>query len=97
MTELPQTYILSVVVKGRVVVDIRGLNKFSQKDIYPMRTQEEIIRMCQGARFITVLGAKSFFYQWSIQTSHRDRLAVITHRGVTKKFSTLPLRATAIR
>ncbi|KAJ6126071.1 hypothetical protein N7471_010564 [Penicillium samsonianum] len=67
--------------KTRPVVGIRGLNKASQLDIYPMRTQDEIVRMCQGARFISVLDAKSFFYQWRVKPEHRERLAVISHRG----------------
>ena len=67
--------------KTRPVVDIRGLNKISQLDVYPMRTQEEIIQMCEGAKFITVLDAKGFFYQWLVKPGHRERLAVISHRG----------------
>ena len=67
--------------KGRVVVDIRGLNKASEIDVYPAPTQDDIIQMCHGAKYITVLDAKSFFYQWRVLPEHRKRLAVITHRG----------------
>lgn len=61
----------TVVDKARPVVDIWGLRKASQLDIYPMRTQDEIVRMCQGARFISVLDAKGFFLPMACQTRAR--------------------------
>ena len=52
--------------RGRAVVEIRGLNKATKIDVYPMRTQDKLILMCRGAKCITVLNAQSFFYQWLV-------------------------------
>ena len=41
--------------KGRVVVDIRGLNKISESDAYPMPFQLNVISAVQGAKYITVV------------------------------------------
>ena len=67
--------------KGRVVVDLRNANKESVPDLYPIPTQEEIIQMVQGCYFISVVDACRFFYQWPVKREHRNRLAVVTHRG----------------
>ncbi|CBF84359.1 uncharacterized protein ANIA_02616 [Aspergillus nidulans FGSC A4] len=68
-------------MKGRVVVDIRHLNSISEPDLYPVPSQEEILNMLRGKRYITVVDAKQCFHQWPVQPEHRRRLAVISHRG----------------
>ena len=67
--------------KGRVVVDIRGLNKLTIKDYYPIPTLDHITNMVQGKPYIFVLDVSKFFYQWRIIPAHHDRMAVVTHRG----------------
>ena len=67
--------------KGRVVVDIRALNKITMPDAYPMPSQAEIIAMIKDATHISTIDAASFFYQWLVNRSHRYRLTVSSHRG----------------
>lgn len=67
--------------KGRVVIDLRGANKEAIPDVYPVPRQEDILNMIRHCHYITVLDATKFFYQWSVRSDHRRRLAVISHRG----------------
>ena len=67
--------------KGRVVVDIRALNKITMPDAYPMPSQAEIIAMIKDATHISTIDAASFFYQWLVNRLHRYRLTVSSHRG----------------
>ena len=67
--------------KGRVVVDIRALNKITVPDIYPMPLQSDVIAAVRGSKFITTVDCGSFFYQWRVQHDHQHRLAVMSHRG----------------
>lgn len=67
--------------KGRVVVDIRGLNAISQPDAYPIPIQADIISAVRNCRYISVVDCTSFFYQWRVHPAHRHRLTVVTHRG----------------
>jgi hypothetical protein len=66
---------------GRPVVDLRGLNKRVEPDIYPIPTQQEIIQMVAGCQYISVVDAISFFYQWRIHPEDRRHMAVLSHRG----------------
>ena len=50
--------------KGRVVVDIRALNKITMPDTYPVPSQAEILSLLRGATHISTVDAASFFYQW---------------------------------
>ncbi len=67
--------------KGRVVVDIRGLNAITQPDVYPLPLQTEIISAVRGCPFITVVDCSAFFYQWRVHPSDRHKLTVVSHRG----------------
>lgn len=67
--------------KGRVVVDIRGLNKITETDAYPIPLQSEITAAVQGCPYISTMDAASFFYQWPIAREDRHKLTVISHRG----------------
>jgi dUTPase len=67
--------------KGRAVVDLRPLNKVTERDVYPIPTMDDIILLTQGKRFITVLDAAKFLYQWRIRRDHRGRICVVSHRG----------------
>jgi transposase InsO family protein len=69
------------IMKSRVVVDIRHLNKMTTPDIYPMPLQSEILAMIAGKRFISVIDAVAFFHQWRVWGPHRNRLTVVSHRG----------------
>ena len=67
--------------KGRVVVDIRGLNSITQPDVYPLPLQMEIISAVRDCPYITVVDASAFFYQWRVHPDDRHKLTVVSHRG----------------
>ena len=75
--------------KGRVVVDLRPLNKVTIRDIYPVPTQNDIVLLTQGKRFITVLDAAKFFYQWRVRRDHRARVCVVSHRSLCSHANSL--------
>lgn len=65
--------------KGRMVVDIRGLNQLVVPDVYPMPSQADILHIIQGCRFITVMDATSFIYQWRTHAESRRYLTISTY------------------
>lgn len=67
--------------KGRAVVDIRGLNKVSTTDAYPIPLQSDIIQCVAGAKFISTVDCASFFHQFLVKKDDRHKLTVISHRG----------------
>jgi len=67
--------------KGRVVVDIRGLNKVTVHDSYPMPLQTDITSAVAGCKYISVNDATSFFYQMRVKNDERHKIAVVSHRG----------------
>ena len=67
--------------KGRVVVDIRALNKITMPDAYPVPSQAEVLAEVRNAAIISTVDAASFFYQWWVRRDHRHRLTVASHRG----------------
>ena len=67
--------------KGRVVVDIRGLNKIAITDSYPMPLQSDITSSVAGCRYISVFDAAGFFHQWLVRHRDRHKLTVVSHRG----------------
>jgi len=70
--------------KGRVVIDLRGLNRVTVPDNYPLPLQSEVIASLRGKKFITVIDAASFFYQFGVYPPHRDRFTVISPRGLER-------------
>lgn len=67
--------------KGRVVVDIRALNKITVPDAYPVPSQAEILSLLMHSTHISTIDAAAFFYQWWVKHHHRHRLTVSSHRG----------------
>lgn len=72
------------VAKGRVVIDMRALNKVVVPDNYPLPLQETMINCLRGKKFITAIDASSFFYQFGVYPPHRDRFTIITPRGLER-------------
>jgi hypothetical protein len=66
--------------KNRVVVNIRNLNKIVESDSYSMSLQSNIIATVSEAKFISVIDAVVFFYQFRIQIFDRHKLTIISHR-----------------
>ena len=56
--------------KGRVVVDIRGLNKITEPDSYPMLLQGQVTSLVQGYRFISITDGVSFFQKVGHQATY---------------------------
>ena len=75
-------YTVNGIKKGRVVADLRVLNKAAIPDVYPLPLPEIIMAFLIGKRFITVVDIKSFFYQYGIHPDHRNRFIIISHRGL---------------
>ena len=67
--------------KGRVVIDIRGLNKVTIPDSYPMPLQSDTTAAVRNAKYISVMDCASFFHQWLVQLKDRHKLTVLTYRG----------------
>lgn len=49
--------------KGRMVIDVRGLNRMSIPDAYPIKNQDQILFRITSAKYVTILNATAFFYQ----------------------------------
>lgn len=68
--------------KPRPVIDLRPINSSVVPDVYPLPDQTNIMTDTRGKRYKSVLDAAGFFYQLPIYGPHRNRMAVITHRGL---------------
>ena len=67
--------------KGRVVVDIRGLNAITESDSYPLPLQADIIALVSGHPYISVVDCVGWFHQFRVQRRDRHKLTVVSHRG----------------
>lgn len=67
--------------KGRVVVDIRGLNAITESDSYPLPLQADIIALVSGHQFISVVDCVGWFHQFRVKRRDRHKLTVVSHRG----------------
>ena len=67
--------------KGRVVIDIRGLNKITESDSYPLPLQSEITSAVAGFPYISVVDAVGWFHQFMVKRRDRHKLTVVSHRG----------------
>ncbi|POS75391.1 hypothetical protein DHEL01_v206213 [Diaporthe helianthi] len=67
--------------KGRMVIDVRGLNRMSVPDAYPMKSQDDILARITNAKYITVLDATAFFYQWRLHPESAWMFTITTARG----------------
>jgi Reverse transcriptase (RNA-dependent DNA polymerase)/RNase H-like domain found in reverse transcriptase/Integrase zinc binding domain len=76
--------------KGRVVIDMRQLNKYGVPDCCPLPLQHEIIQTLRQKRFITVIDAASFFYQFRVHPDFQDRFTIISPRGI-ERFTVAPM------
>ena len=70
--------------KGRVVIDLRVLNRVAVPDNYPLPLQSEIIAALRSKKFITAIDATSFFYQFGVYPPYRDRFTLISPRGLER-------------
>lgn len=70
--------------KGRVVADLRALNKAAIPDAYPLPLPETIMASLIGKRYITVIDIKSSFHQYGVHPDHQDRFTITSHRGLER-------------
>ncbi|KDN68219.1 hypothetical protein CSUB01_12682 [Colletotrichum sublineola] len=71
--------------KGRVVVDMRPLNKWASPDVYPLPDQEDIMQSLRGKKRITMFDASGFFHQLGVYPQHRNRMVMISPRGLSTR------------
>lgn len=68
--------------KGRVVTDIRGLNKIARRDSYPIPSQEAMLNRVRGCLFLSVFDMLAYFFQFRIVPEDQHKTTVISHRGL---------------
>lgn len=68
--------------KGRAVVDMRGINKWTVPDAYPLPLQDDILLFVSGKRFISIFDLVKSFYQRLVKTNDQWKTAVASHRGL---------------
>jgi hypothetical protein len=66
--------------KDKIVVNIRKLNKIVESDSYSMSLQIDIISTVAECKFIFVVNAAAFFYQFRVRKKNRHKLIVVSHR-----------------
>ena len=54
-------------LKGRVVIDIRALNKITMPDAYLVPSHADILAAVRGSTHISTVDCSSFFYQWRVK------------------------------
>ena len=74
--------IINGIKKGRVMVNLRVLNKTVIPDAYPLPLPEIIMASLIGKRFITVVNIKLSFYQYGIYPNHQDRFTITSYYGL---------------
>ena len=67
--------------KGRVVIDIRGLNAITEDDGYPLPLQSDIIALVAGYPYISTVDGVAWFHQFNAKKSDRHKLTIVSHRG----------------
>ena len=67
--------------KGRVVIDIRGLNAITEDDGYPLPLQADIIALIAGYLYISTVDGVAWFHQFNVQRTDRSKLTIVSHRG----------------
>jgi hypothetical protein len=68
--------------KGRVVYDMRPINAETIRDIYPLPDQSDIMNDTRGKKIFSMFDGTGFFYQLPIYGPHRNRMVVISDRGL---------------
>ena len=68
--------------KPRVVTDIRGLNKITMTDSWPLQLQTDVINALRGMKHISLMDGLSFFFQFPVQVKDRHKFTFISHRGL---------------
>ena len=75
--------------KGRVIIDIRELNKITLTNLYSLLLQSKIIILLLVYSYLSIIDAMRWFYQFLIARKDRHKFIVISHRGQEKSIVTL--------
>ena len=67
--------------KGRVVVNIRDLNKITESDFYLLSLQLDITSAVTKFLYISTIDDNGYFHQFLVRYKDRHKLTVISHRG----------------
>ena len=67
--------------KGRVVVDIRGLNKITESNFYPLPLQSNIISAVTKFPYISTVNENDYFHQFFVRYKNRYKFIMVSHRG----------------
>lgn len=68
--------------KGRAVVDMRGINKWTIGDAYPLPLQDDILQFVANKKYISIFDLVKSFYQRLVKLTDRWKTAVASHRGL---------------
>jgi hypothetical protein len=66
--------------KERVIMNIRRLNNLLVSDVYFVSSQFEIIDDLLDCKYLSVLDANAFFYQWKVHLNDAYKQTIVTHR-----------------
>ena len=66
----------------RFSVDYRSLNQMTVKDSYPLPRMDEGLDSLGDAAYFTTLNANCGYWQLDVQEPHRQKTALVCHRGV---------------
>ncbi len=66
--------------KKRIVINIRDLNKIVKCDSYSMSLQTNIINVITNVKYISIINAATFFYQFRVRTKNKHKFIVMSHR-----------------
>ena len=67
--------------KGKVVINIRGLNKITLSDFYLLLLQSDIIQVVVGAKYITIINMQNYFHQFWVKQNNKYKLTVISYKN----------------
>jgi hypothetical protein len=66
--------------KERVIINIRELNNLLVSDVYSISSQSEIIDDLLECKYLSILDANVFFYQWRVHSNDAYKQTMMTHR-----------------
>jgi hypothetical protein len=66
--------------KSRAIVNIRDLNALLVSNVYSVFSQSKIIDNLLECKYLSILDANVFFYQWRIHSEDVYKQTVVTHR-----------------
>ena len=67
--------------KGRVVIDIRGLNRIIISNNYSLLLQNDTVTSVRGCTFISVVNCSGQFHLVYIKRDNRHKFTVVSYRG----------------